>query len=98
MSLQENYASIHISLKWGLQAGLGSTMPSPPSSELPQFSRRKRKLGASGKSLVRGPGTPEATRLWLIHLVSALLPAPENCSPGGILNIHLIYSSLPTAL
>lgn len=64
-----------------------------------RFSGRKQKLSARGRSPVRGPGTPEATRHWHIHLVIALLPAPENCSLGGILNIHLIYSPLPpTAL
>lgn len=54
-----------------------------------------------GRRLVRGPGPPEAARAPAAHpsLVIVLLAAQENCSLGGILNIHLIYSPrLPTAL
>lgn len=43
-------------------------------------------------------GAPEATAPafpWRIHLVTTEL---ENCSRGRILNIHLIYGPLPTAL
>ena len=45
-----------------------------------------------GRGLLRPPRLPAcATSI-------VLLPEPENCSPGGILNIHLIYCPLPTAL
>ena len=42
-----------------------------------------------GRGLLRPPRLPAcATSI-------VLLPEPENCSPGGILNIHLIYCPLP---
>lgn len=85
-----------MSFKWGLQPGWGSTVSFPLSFVLPDFPRQK--FCASGKCLLPGPGAPEATAPPSCGTFILLLPEPENCSPGGILNIHLIYGPLPTAL
>lgn len=61
--------------------------------------RRKQKFCASRKCLIPGArGLLRPPRLTSCCASILLLPELENCSRGGILNIHLIYGSLLTAL